>query len=63
MKTFHLDPIADDQATAVVEAVDMLLHEGKRVVVTIAEVQKRLSAPDRDSERKGIAQIDLEGPA
>jgi hypothetical protein len=63
VKTFHLDPIADDQATSVVEAVDKLLREGKRVVVTIAEVQERLSAPDLDSERKGIVQVDREGPA
>ncbi len=62
VKTFHLNPTAGDQATAVVEAVDKLLREGKRVVVTIAEVQERLSAPDRDSGRKGIAQTDLEDP-
>ena len=41
MKTFRLDPTAGDQATAVVKAVDELLREGKRVVVTIAEVQER----------------------
>lgn len=63
VKTFHLDPIVGDQATAVVEAVDKLLHEGKPVVVTIAEVQERLSAPDRGPERKGIVQVDREGPA
>jgi len=63
VKTFRLNPIASDQATAVVKAVDELLRDGKRVVVTIAEVQERLSAPDLDSERKGIVQVDREGPA
>jgi len=51
MKTFRLDPIAGDQATVVVKAVDKLLREGKRVVVTIAEEQELLSAPaDRSAE-------------
>ena len=51
MKTFRLDPIVGDQATAVVKAVDKLLREGKRVVVTIAEEQELLSAStDRSAE-------------
>jgi len=41
VKTFRLDPTAGDQATAVIKAVDELLREGKRVVVTIAETQER----------------------
>lgn len=45
MKTFRLDPTAGDQTTALVKAVDELLREGKRVVVTIAEAQERSRLP------------------
>ncbi|MGE5335997.1 MAG: hypothetical protein ACM3JL_01070 [Nitrososphaerota archaeon] len=43
MKTFRLDPTVGDQSTAVVEEVDKLLREGKRVVVTIVEERESLS--------------------
>jgi hypothetical protein len=45
MKTFRLDPTAGDQTTAMIKAVDELLREGKRVVVTIAEAQERSRLP------------------
>jgi hypothetical protein len=43
MKTFRLDPTVGDQPTAVVEEVDKLLREGKRVVVTVVEERESLS--------------------
>lgn len=43
MKTFRLDPAVGDKPVAVVEEVDKLLREGKRVVVTV--VEKRESLP------------------
>ncbi|MEX0972634.1 MAG: hypothetical protein WDZ46_05190 [Solirubrobacterales bacterium] len=57
MKTFRLDPTVGDKPIAVVEEVDKLLREGKRVVVTV--VEKRESLPRRQADR----QIHLEDPS
>jgi excisionase family DNA binding protein len=54
MKTLHLDPTAGDQAASVVEEVDKLLREGKRVAVTVAEEQELLS-PQQAARRLGIS--------
>lgn len=54
MKTFRLDATAGDQLTAVVEEVDKLLREGKRVVVTVAEERESLS------RQRAARQIHLE---
>lgn len=54
MKTFRLDPTSGDQATSVVEGVDKLLLEGKRVVVTTAEEQELLS-PQETTRRLGFS--------
>jgi hypothetical protein len=57
MKTFRLDPTVGDKPIAVVEEVDKLLREGKRVVVAV--VEKRESLPRRQADR----QIQLEDPS
>ena len=36
MKTLHLDPTAADQKALVIEEIDRLLSEGKRLAVTLA---------------------------
>jgi hypothetical protein len=57
MKTFLLDPTVGDKPIAVVDEVDKLLREGRRVVVTV--VEKRESLPRRQADR----QIQLEDPS
>jgi hypothetical protein len=50
MKTFRLDPAVGDKPIAVVEEVDKLLREGKRVVVTVVEKQESLSRRQADRQ-------------
>jgi excisionase family DNA binding protein len=54
MKTLHLDPAARNQATLVVEEIDRMLGEGKRIAVTLAEEQELLS-PQQVADRLGFS--------
>lgn len=54
MKTVHLDPDAREPMAAVAEEVDRLLSAGKRVSVTVAEDQERLS-PQQAAGRLGFS--------
>jgi len=54
MKTIHLDPQDSTSAASVVEEIDRLLGEGKRVTVTVAEEQELLS-PQQAADRLGFS--------
>jgi len=54
MKTVHLDPAARERASLVVEEIERLLGEGKRIAVTVAEEQELLS-PQQAAERLGFS--------
>ncbi len=47
MKTLHLDPEGRERASLVVEEIERLLCEGKRIAVTVAEEQELLSPQRR----------------
>lgn len=50
----HLDPSGRDDAALVVEEIERLLGQGKRVAVTVAEEQERLS-PQQAANRLGFS--------
>lgn len=54
MKTVHLDPNARERAAEVFAEIDRLLGEGKRVAVTVAEDQEKLS-PQEAAESLGFS--------
>jgi excisionase family DNA binding protein len=54
MKTIHLDPDACERASLVVEEIERLLSEGKRIVVSIAE-QHELLSPQQAADRLGFS--------
>lgn len=54
MKTVHLDPDARERAAEVSAEIDRLLGEGKRVAVTVAEDQEKIS-PQEAAERLGFS--------
>lgn len=54
MKTVHLDPDGRERASLVVEEIERLLGEGKRIAVTVAEEHERLS-PQQTAERLGFS--------
>lgn len=54
MKTLHLDPDGREGASLVVEEIERLLGEGKRIAVTVAEEQELLS-PQRAADRLGFS--------
>ena len=54
MKTLHLDPTAADQKALVIEEIDRLLSEGKRLAVTLAE-EKEFLSPQQVAVRLGFS--------
>lgn len=54
MKTLHLDPDGCERASLVVEEIERLLGEGKRIAVTVAEEQELLS-PQQTAGRLGFS--------
>ena len=54
MKTLHLDPSTQDQASLVAEEVERLLAEGKHLAVTVAEEDELLS-PQQAASRLGFS--------
>jgi excisionase family DNA binding protein len=54
MKKVHLDPDAREQVAAVLEEIERLLSEGKRVAVTVAEDRELLS-PQQAADRLDIS--------
>lgn len=54
MKTIHLDPQEGVGASSVLDEIDRLLGEGKRVAVTVAEEHELLS-PQQAADRLGFS--------
>ena len=54
MKTLHLDPDGRERASLVVEEIERLLSEGKRIAVTVAEEHELLS-PQQAADRLGFS--------
>lgn len=54
MKILHLDPNGRERVSLVVEEIERLLGEGKRIVVTVAEAHELLS-PQRAADRLGFS--------
>lgn len=54
METLHLDPDGHERASLVVEEIERLLGEGKRIAVTVVEEQELLS-PQQAAGRLGFS--------
>jgi excisionase family DNA binding protein len=54
VKTLHLDPDAPEPMAAVVDEVERLLSAGKRVAVTVADEDERVS-PREAADRLGFS--------